>query len=125
MSPVDGSRGQATTRMLSCWRREQFACLGRSPAVGTWLARCRIFWRTLMSISRLEHDTWHAYFDNMARILEGKRVEIEVDALSIGSQIQAEWLPLIGITYEPQGDMLEVALEGLDHLIRHPREIYV
>jgi hypothetical protein len=78
-----------------------------------------------MALSKLEKPKWHAYFDNMSRILEGKRAEIEVDALAIGSQIEAEWLPLIGITYDPKDDLFDVALEGLDHLIRKPREVFV
>jgi hypothetical protein len=32
---------------------------------------------------------------------------------------------LLGITYDPKDDIVEVALEGLDHLIPKPREIYV
>jgi hypothetical protein len=29
------------------------------------------------------------------------------------------------LTYDPKDDVLDVALEGLDHLIPKPREIYV
>jgi hypothetical protein len=29
------------------------------------------------------------------------------------------------ITIDPNGDLLEIALDGLDHLIHRPREIYV
>ena len=49
--------------------------------------------------------------------------EIEVASLDLGDQIQAEWLPLIGITYDPNDDVVEVALDGLDHVIHRPREI--
>jgi hypothetical protein len=38
---------------------------------------------------------------------------------------QAEWLPLIGITYDPRDDAVEIALDGLDHMIRKSREIYL
>jgi len=58
-------------------------------------------------------------------MLEGKQAEIEVASLRLGDQIEAEWLPLIGITYDPNDDIVEVALEGLDHLITRPREVYV
>jgi hypothetical protein len=78
-----------------------------------------------MAISKLEKPKWHAYFDNMSKVLDGKRVEIEVDALSIGSQIEAEWLPLLGITYDPKNDLVEVALEGVDYMIRKPRDVFV
>lgn len=78
-----------------------------------------------MALSRLEKPQWHAYFNHMARLLEGKRAEIEVDALDIGDQIEAEWVPLIGITYDQKGDLVDVAVEGLDHLIHQPRDVFV
>src|SRR4051812_30571651 len=78
-----------------------------------------------MAVSKLEKKAWHAYFDHVSEILTGKRAEIEVDSLAIGSQIEAEWLPLLGITYDPKNDMVEILLEGLDHMVRKPREIYV
>lgn len=78
-----------------------------------------------MALSKLEKSTWHAYFDNMSKVLSDKRVEIEVDALAIGSQIEAEWLPLLGVTYDPRNDIVDIALEGLDHIIHKPRDIFV
>ena len=58
-------------------------------------------------------------------MLEGKQAEIEVASLSLGDQVEAEWLPLHGITYDPNDDLVEVALERLDHMIRKPHEIYL
>jgi len=57
--------------------------------------------------------------------LEGKEAEIEIASLRLGDQVEAEWLPLLGIAYDPNDDIVEVALEGLDHLIPKPRDIYV
>ena len=78
-----------------------------------------------MSIARIEKSSWRPYFDNMSRLLDGKRAEIEVDALALGSQIEAQWLPLLGITYDPRSDVVEIVLEGLDHLIHKPRDVFV
>lgn len=78
-----------------------------------------------MATEKLEKASWHAYFDAISKALTGKRVEIEVQSLALGSQIEAEWLPLMGMTYEPRTDMLEIVLEGLDHMIQKPAEIYV
>ena len=75
--------------------------------------------------TRLEKHVWRSYFDNVSRLLEGKRIEIEVDSLAIGSQIAAEWLPVLGVTYDEKNDLLAVMAEGLDHMIRHPREVFV
>jgi hypothetical protein len=74
---------------------------------------------------QLEKSQWRAYFDQMSKALVGKRAEIEVASLKLGDQIEAEWLPLLGISYDPKDDIIEIALEGVDHLIPKPREVYV
>jgi hypothetical protein len=79
----------------------------------------------LMAIRKLEKAEWRPFFDRISKALIGKRAEIEIASLALGDQIEAEWLPLIGIAYDPKDDILEIALDGLDHLIPHPREIYV
>jgi hypothetical protein len=78
-----------------------------------------------MATVKLEKEAWQTYFDRISKLVVGKQAEIEVAALSIGDQIEAEWVPLLGISYDPKDDLVEVLLEGLDHLIRHPRDIYV
>jgi hypothetical protein len=61
----------------------------------------------------------------MSKALLGKWAEIEVASLDVGDQIVAEWIPLLGITYDSSDDLLDVALDRSDHLILHPREIAV
>jgi len=73
----------------------------------------------------LPRSQWQSYFDRMSKALGGKRAEIEVASLDLGDQIAAEWLPMVGITYDSRDDLLDVALEGTDHLIRRPKEILV
>jgi hypothetical protein len=78
-----------------------------------------------MTIRKLEKATWRPFFDDISRMLVGKQAEVEVASLDLGDQIEAEWLPLLGISYDPKDDLVEVALDGLDHMIPRPREIYV
>lgn len=78
-----------------------------------------------MTVRKLDKGAWQQYFDYMSRGLEGIQAEIAVAALPLGDQIETEWLPVLGITYDPKGDVLEIALDGIDHLIYKPREIYV
>jgi hypothetical protein len=68
---------------------------------------------------------WQVFFGSMADALTGKRVEIEAASLDLGDQIIAEWVPLLGITYDRRDDLVDVALGNLDHLIRQPSEIFV
>jgi hypothetical protein len=78
-----------------------------------------------MAVRKLEKAEWHPFLDGLSKILGAKVAEIEVASLPLGDQVEAEWLPFAGIVYDPKDDVVEVALEGVDHLIPHPREIYV
>ncbi len=78
-----------------------------------------------MAIRKVDKKEWRAFLDGVSKALQGARAEIEVLSLALGDQLEAEWLPLLGMTYEPREDVVEVALEGVDHMIWKPREIYV
>jgi hypothetical protein len=81
-------------------------------------------WRASMAVRKIDKPEWRAFFDWFSRGLLGARVELEVASLDLGDQIEAEWLPLLGITYDDKDDLLEIALEGVDHLIYGPREVW-
>jgi hypothetical protein len=34
-------------------------------------------------------------------------------------------MPLLGITYDPRNDIIEIVLDGLDHIVRSPFAVYV
>lgn len=78
-----------------------------------------------MATVKLEKAAWQPYFDQISKTLGGKQAEIEIASLKLGDQIEAEWVPLLGIVYDPKNDLVEVLLEGLDHMIRKPVEIFV
>jgi hypothetical protein len=78
-----------------------------------------------MTTRKLDKTQWRTFFDRLSTTLEGKQAEIEIASLRLGDQVEADWLPLLGIAYDPNDDIVEVALEGLDHLISKPRELYV
>jgi hypothetical protein len=78
-----------------------------------------------MATLRLEKAAWQRYFEQISNTLLGKRAEIEVASLKLGDQLAAEWVPLLGIAYDTNNDLVDIKLEGRDHMIRRPREIYV
>src|SRR5687768_2566768 len=82
-------------------------------------------WRKLMAATQIDRTGWGPFLDAVTKSLIGKQAEIEVASLDLGDQIEAEWVPLIGITYDKKDDLIEVALEDLDHLIRSPRELFI
>jgi hypothetical protein len=78
-----------------------------------------------MTARKLEKTEWRPFLDGLSKLLGPKQAEIEVASLPLGDQVQAEWVPFLGIVYDPKDDIVEVALEGLDHMIPKPQEIYV
>ena len=53
------------------------------------------------------------------------RVNVEVLSEDLGDQVEANGTPVFGITYDPKGKTLEFELEGGDHRILDPREVWV
>jgi hypothetical protein len=78
-----------------------------------------------MSDPFVDKAQWEAFCNRLSRQLEGAQAEIEVAALGLGDQIEAEWVPLRGISYDPKDDVFEIAVENLDHLIHKPRSLAV
>lgn len=73
----------------------------------------------------LDKKEWQGYFDYVSKSLPGMQVEIEVASLDIGDQIQEEWTPLEGLSYDPKDDVLFVHTASLDHAILSPRAINI
>ena len=79
-----------------------------------------------MGLQRLVRADWQSYCERISRgISAGQRAELEIVSLDLGDHLEARWLPIVGLVYEPKTDLLEVALEGVDHLVAHPREMLV
>lgn len=77
-----------------------------------------------MAVQSIEKPGWDAFLAGISAALIGKRAEIEVASLDLGDQIVAERLPLIAISYDRKDDLISIRLDGVDHLIRSPRELY-
>lgn len=73
---------------------------------------------------KLEKTEWQSFLQRVSKELTGKRAEIEVLSAKLGDQIEAEWVALLGVAYDPKSDIIEVALDGLDHMITKPQELY-
>jgi hypothetical protein len=78
-----------------------------------------------MALTQLAKSSWKAYFDRVAKVLGTKLVELEVTSLRLGDQVEVDWVPLIGLTYDPKNDVLSLVVEGIEHNIQHPQQIHV
>jgi hypothetical protein len=77
-----------------------------------------------VSPRKLDKAEWSAFLESLTREFQGARAEIYVMSLAIGAQVQAEWRAILGLAYDEKDDVVEVALDGLDHLIPKPAEIF-
>ena len=79
-----------------------------------------------MATYSVDKEHWERYFDDFSRVAGAQLVELEIAGLDLGDQLEAEWLPLTGISYDARDDVLTVQLDDkLDHMIRAPRAVSV
>ena len=80
-----------------------------------------------MAIRSLPKSEWRLYFDVYSSDMKEADHDARVRVLSLedGDQPLTDGAALLGLTYDPKDDLLEVQIEGLDHLVAHPSEIFV
>jgi hypothetical protein len=77
----------------------------------------------------IPRSEWQRYFDDLAkRHLRGDTAAVaslELMSAELGDQLEETAAPLIGLSYDPKSEALEVILADRDHLVFHPAEIWV
>jgi len=79
----------------------------------------------MSALRSIPKSHWPSFFDRLSQALRGKWTEVEVASLDLGDMVMAEWIPMMGITYESRDDLLDIALDRMNHLIRRPMEVVV
>jgi hypothetical protein len=78
----------------------------------------------VMSLRRIDKSQWPGFCRNLTVELTGKQAHIEVASMALGVQTEARWAPIVGIAYDSRADVFQFVLDGLDHSILHPLEVY-
>jgi hypothetical protein len=78
-----------------------------------------------MSTKSIAKDDWKYYLDDYSKSIQSTLVELDVESLELGDQIEAEWVHLKGISYDPKDDMIYLFTEALRHFIAKPQNIWV
>ena len=78
-----------------------------------------------MGIQRIDRSTWINVCAAISANLFGKRAEIEVVSPADGLLTEALGQPVLGIIYDPENEVLKILLEGLDHFVFQPKEVYL
>jgi hypothetical protein len=81
-----------------------------------------------LETTRVPNDRLKAYFDKFTThfLLRESTNAVDVEVLSSdwGDQSAAEGAHLRGITYDPKDNALEFELEGGDHRVTKPKEVW-
>ena len=78
-----------------------------------------------MQTREITKENWQDFFDQVSRALQGKMIQIEVDSLELGAQIEVDRLSLNGLTYDSKDDSFIVSTDEIEHVIRSPQHIHV
>lgn len=74
----------------------------------------------------LDRSEWQGYFDRLSRSLPATEIELRIEALDLGDQIElGPKATLVGIDYDPHRDTLEVATESASHRVSNPKAVMV
>jgi hypothetical protein len=73
---------------------------------------------------KLSRSQLSKLFEGVSKQLQGQPVEVQVPSLKLGERVQPNWLQLLGLSYDPQDDAIEIVLRRLDVPVREPREIH-
>lgn len=78
-----------------------------------------------MTIRKLDRGEWDGLCLSVTRNCSGMQAMVEVMSVEFGCQPEVRRSPMLGMSYDPRNDVLELLIGDLDHLIRAPRELYV
>lgn len=77
-----------------------------------------------MSTKSILKADWKRYLDDYSKNIQSEVVELDVESLELGDQIEAEWVTLKGMSYDPKDDTLCIFMNALQHFIAHPKNIW-
>jgi len=78
-----------------------------------------------MTTRKLERSEWRQYFDEVAKHLPSMRVAVSIMGDDIGVQPETENSALVGLSYDSNDEVFEVATPNISHRVANPKEIYV
>ncbi|OWW04523.1 hypothetical protein ATY81_00570 [Rhizobium sp. R72] len=73
----------------------------------------------------LVKSEWEVFFLQLHKQVEGKEMRIEVMGPTIGDQVLVDSAHLLGATYEPKQESLEILTNGMTHVVDKPQKISV
>jgi hypothetical protein len=70
----------------------------------------------------IARSDWARVCEQISELLEKSEACIEVMSPGVGHQVVSDWRPWLGISYDPEDDLIDIALDGgVDHMVQHPQ----
>jgi len=73
-----------------------------------------------MTTRKLERSEWRQYFDEVAKRLPAMRVGVSILGDNIGVQLETENGALLGMSYDSNDEVFEVATSNIAHRVPRP-----
>ncbi len=61
-----------------------------------------------MASRKLDKSEWRAFCDHLSKALLGSDSEAVNASLSVGEEVAAEWVVLLGVAYDPRSDSFDM-----------------
>lgn len=78
-----------------------------------------------MTTTKIARTKWEEYFDAFSKHVRVAKIDVLIESRDLGAQVETQGALLRGISYDPDEKTLDVMVEGLDHRISDPIEIFV
>jgi hypothetical protein len=81
-----------------------------------------------METTRIPDDQLEQHFDRFTKhfLLHESTTAADVEIMSteLGDQFEAEGVHLLGVTYDPKDQAIQFELDGGEHRVTHPKEVW-
>jgi hypothetical protein len=78
-----------------------------------------------MTVRQLARDDWHPFLEELTRTVRGRQTRVEIGSADLGGQRLVENVPLLGLSYDTRGDMIEIEFEAIGHRVTAPTALFV
>jgi len=77
-----------------------------------------------MRTAQIDSKDWQEKFNQISKKLDNRNINIEVNGLDIGHQVEATSVHLKGLTYDPRDNIIGIASDNFEHAISSPKKIF-
>ena len=76
-------------------------------------------------LQRLDRHQWPDFFQQIARGIPHRRVEVEVSCILTSGELVARWLPLFGLAHDSAADAVRIELAEFELRVERLSSIHV